>query len=352
MRINDILSNIEIPDDLNAVVQNSIRDAEMYRRKRQRYNRIFASSAAAVFVMFTSLIIGQPAWARSIPFIANVFDYVNENLIVKGQFTPYVTNINETVQSNGIGITITEIYCDGENLFISYNINSCESFSDLADTTYMGNQIELDQTITITITDGDSVPVSLDDIGNGQYVYGQFTDDHNYVGASSYLQEKEAFPEKFTADICIDEVRILSDREVNRDCAIAGNWRFSIPVEVNRTDLSVLYPDVENRGHTIDKITVSPFLVSVYTSYPDIYSDRKYIDYDVVCFSDLSDVPLACNGIAGDTQAFYKFNRADMKGSLRIYVVDYAEMRGKGENTTDENVIKKYAITDTVIQLD
>ena len=65
--------------------------------------------------MFTSLIIGQPAWARSIPFIANVFDYVNENLIVKGQFTPYVTNINETVQSNGIGITITEIYCDGEN---------------------------------------------------------------------------------------------------------------------------------------------------------------------------------------------------------------------------------------------
>ena len=216
----------------------------------------------------------------------------------------------------------------------------------------MGNQIELDQTITITITDGDSVPVSLDDIGNGQYVYGQFTDDHNYVGASSYLQEKEAFPEKFTADICIDEVRILSDREVNRDCAIAGNWRFSIPVEVNRTDLSVLYPDVENRGHTIDKITVSPFLVSVYTSYPDIYSDRKYIDYDVVCFSDLSDVPLACNGIAGDTQAFYKFNRADMKGSLRIYVVDYAEMREKGENTTDENVIKKYAITDTVIQLD
>ena len=83
---------------------------------------------------------------------------------MKGQFTPYVTNINETVQSNGIGITITEIYCDGENLFISYNINSCESFSDLADTTYMGNQIELDQTITITITDGDSVPVSLDDI--------------------------------------------------------------------------------------------------------------------------------------------------------------------------------------------
>ena len=123
-------------------------------------------------------------------------------------------------------------------------------------------------------------------------------------------------------------------------------------MEVNRTDLSVLYPDVENRGHTIDKITVSPFLVSVYTSYPDIYSDRKYIDYDVVCFSDLSDVPLACNGIAGDTQAFYKFNRADMKGSLRIYVVDYAEMREKGENTTDENVIKKYAITDTVIQLD
>ena len=196
MRIDDILSNIEIPDDLNAVVQNSICDAEMYRRKRQRYNRIFASSAAAVFVMFTSLIIGQPAWARSIPFIANVFDYVNENLIVKGQFTPYVTNINETVQSNGIGITITEIYCDGENLFISYNINSCESFSDLADTSYMGNQIELDQTITITITDGDSVPVSLDDIGNGQYVYGQFTDDHNYVGASSYLQEERSFPGK------------------------------------------------------------------------------------------------------------------------------------------------------------
>ena len=59
MRIDDILSNIEIPDDLNAVVQNSICDAEMYRRKRQRYNRIFASSAAAVFVMFTSLIIGS-----------------------------------------------------------------------------------------------------------------------------------------------------------------------------------------------------------------------------------------------------------------------------------------------------
>ena len=40
-----------------------------------------------------------------------------------------------------------------------------------------------------------------------------------------------------------------------------------------------------------------------------------------------------------------------MANSLRIYVVDYSLIRKKGEDINDETVIKKYAITNTTIQL-
>lgn len=349
MKIEQVLSNIEIPEHLNDFVHQTIQDALICKKKKVKYRRIFISSIAVLVISFSSLLIVQPAWAKSIPFISDVFDYVNEFITVKGNFTSYVTDINETAQNNNINITLTEVYCDGENLFISYNINSPDGFPEYTDTEYMENLIELES--TVTITDNNNSTYYLDELGNGQYINGKFIDDYNYAGVSSFLFEEKSFPDSFITTLQINGIKLLAEYKNEEDSMITGNWKFSIPVKVNYNDLSVVIPDAENRQHKIDKIVISPFLVTVYTSYPDIYQDRKLIDNDVVCFSDKSDQPLACNGIADRTNAFYKFNTYDMANSLRIYVVDYSLIRKKGEDINDETVIKKYAITNTTIQL-
>ena len=144
MKIEQVLSNIEIPEHLNDFVHQTIQDALICKKKKVKYRRIFISSIAVLVISFSSLLIVQPAWAKSIPFISDVFDYVNEFITVKGNFTSYVTDINETAQNNNINITLTEVYCDGENLFISYNINSPDGFPEYTDTEYMENLIVVD----------------------------------------------------------------------------------------------------------------------------------------------------------------------------------------------------------------
>ncbi len=69
-----------------------------------------------------------------------------------------------------------------------------------------------------------------------------------------------------------------------------------------------IHPEVSERGHSIDRIVVPPLLVTIYTSYPDIYLKRDSIDYLVQCFSDKSELPVAGNGTAGATAPFLYVN--------------------------------------------
>lgn len=350
MKIETMLSEIEIPDSLNEVSFSAIDDARTYIKRRRRIQTTVLSLAAVLITGVSGILIVQPAWAQEIPFIANVFEYVNDRLTMKGDYPSYVTNVNETVRDGDIGITLTEVYCDGENLFVSYNIHDFDEKSDQFAGSYLDNLVKLEGSLTLRTEDDQTV--ALEEMHNGEYVHGKFIDDKTYIGVATFLYENQKFPDKFTVDINLNRMTLLAENADDTDRMISGNWNFTIPVEVNYDDITEISPDIQKDDHSIDKIIISPFLVTVYTSYPDIYWDREYPDYAVVCFSDKSVLPLGCEAVAGHTSAVHKFSRSEMGDQLRIYIVDYQKIRDAGEDDTVEEVVEKYAITYTTLDLE
>lgn len=68
--------------------------------------------------------------------------YLYQDVIdFKGDYKEYATGTDERVQDHGITISMTEAYCDGANLFISYVIESQKKFTEYSDNQIFQNQI-------------------------------------------------------------------------------------------------------------------------------------------------------------------------------------------------------------------
>ena len=82
---------------------------------------------------FGIIHVTNPAMAENIPIIGSVFTYIQDVIDFKGDYKEYATGTDERVQDHGITISMTEAYCDGANLFISYVIESQKKFTEYSD---------------------------------------------------------------------------------------------------------------------------------------------------------------------------------------------------------------------------
>ncbi len=349
MNIKNVLSEITVPSSLDDITEQAVCRAAAKKAVHARTMKYAVSFAIAAFLFLGGITVVQPVWAREIPFFNSIFEYINEYVTVPGEYGEYASNVLTASEDNGVKINLSEIYCDGENLFISYSVESKKPFSSYEKGKYNKRQL-LTENISLTIKSG-KLTRKLETTGYGESMVGTFADDHTFAGAAYYMDEKESFPEEFTLEITIPSLKLQSDSAEKYDRLIPGVWNFSVPVTVNCKDIKTITPKVAKRGHSIDRIVVSPLLVTIYTSYPDIYLKRDSIDYLVQCFSDKSDLPVAGSGIAGATTAFDKISRSDISGTLRIYVADAKDMEKHSADENSEEDVKKYAIVHTAITL-
>ena len=331
----------EMADDVFRKIDRYEKD----RKERIKYFRSGAVIAAGLLVAVCTLVnMGAPAYARKIPLIGKVFSYLQDNLDISGYYSEYAYEVGETAENNGVSITLSELYCDGDNLYISYLVES-EKLSKLYDESCTDKQLDFESNLYVS---SEGMNKKLNDFG-ARGIEGEFIDNNTFAGIEIIsLYDGEVFPDTFNLRIDIDYVGVIKKEQTKKN-AIFGPWQFDIKVNVNHEDTKVIYPNVTKGGYGIDKVIVTPVMITVYTSYPNVYQDS--INYTVDAYSDISEgEEIIQSGVYGDTTGASKIPRNRVGEEFTIYVYEMDSL-GDDEAAGIREDVEKHAIVSTTIKL-
>lgn len=297
--------------------------------------RIMAVCATYVFLFFVAINIWAPVHARTIPFLGSAFAYVQDKLDFAGLYSNYAFEIGDTAVDNGITVTLSEIYCDGTSLYVGFVVESEKSFSEISPDDYRSGQLYYEGVAYIS---GESERKKLSDFGVTG-LEGQFYDENTFVGIETFSLDGLSFPSEFEFEMKIHSIGIKSGETVK------GKWIFSAFTESNTDDVVTYEINEEANGHTIDRIVVTPVMITVYTSYPDLYSGTTR--YSVKVFSDLSpNKDITHQGSYGSTAGITQIPRDRVDHVLYIYVLDNDQLCKTGKERGAREEIEEHAIVE------
>lgn len=307
--------------------------------------RVVAAVFAGIIVTGFSLNIFLPVYARNLPLIGNAFTFIQNNLHVVGGYSNYAFEIGDKATDNGIAITMSEAYCDGVNLYVSFVVESNEPFETWTSGEYIKRQLDYDGTVYVESSEGRML---LNDFGLAG-LEGEFTDAFTFVGVESFSLNGDTFPDEFMLDINIKSVSLMTGNSDKK--YVKGNWQFAPTIDVNADDVVTYEINKEVNGHTIDKIVVTPIYITIYTSYPEIYYGttnyevRTYTDGDV-------DEDISSQGEYGRTSGITQIPRIRVNNEMHIYVVDGTTLceTGLARGTQEES--KEHAIVSVDISIE
>lgn len=272
-------NDISIPLNIDEVIESGVSKAlaeqpHLKRSKIKKFSKVAVAGIAGVI----TLGLVNPALASRIPFIGNVFEAIEENLYFPGNYSQYATSINETAYSNGIGITLKEVVCDGQALYVTYIVENEEPFPN----TSWGNGKELDMNQLIIEESYNTLDFTKEEpnVDGFAGLEGKFVDEYTFVGVRKYnLSEiKEEIPDEFNFKT---KIIVVSNSPVNpnqKNYNKLGTWAFNIPVKVNKDlEQKITIENIENEYVKIDSVELTPFEMKVVTKY----KQGNWYDYEM-----------------------------------------------------------------------
>lgn len=215
-RVKDI--NIEVPEALKISVLETLDKLPKRKIKKKRnYKRV---AGIATFILVGSLVFNafMPAYAESLPIIGPTFKSINEVIGIGDKYVKGAKDVNIVEKYKDVTMTIKNVYYDGVDLAIAYEIQSPDGFEK--------------NPIIFPIIKKGFKRIDYDNEENK----GEFRDDNTYVGLASYV-----FPENELSD----ETKISFI--VNN---IYGDWDGYYPQKFKFN----LKLDAEDMGKSIYKI--------------------------------------------------------------------------------------------------
>ena len=245
---------IPIPSDkLDNIVSENL-DAIKKQSRKKKQHRIFASGAAAAVLItaFSAFCISNPVLASKIPLIGSIFKEVQDEQRYTGNFDEVaepLTNGN-VCTANDVTVTLSEVYCDTQALYVSVMLESAKPFSEelkkgteqdtgegIVHEFYLANSQEYDFLKTpaeyeIDNEDPDHfqwTPVAL---------RGEFTDDSTFIGSFRVdfnlypLALETETPESFHWKLTVDELATHSE-------SLTGPWTFETDVAMDLSNTAI-----------------------------------------------------------------------------------------------------------------
>ncbi len=188
-----------------------------------------------------------------------------------------------------------------------YLVESDKKFSEMEKDGYASHQIAYQADSFMDSGEGSCKLTELGAAG----LEGRFLDDRTFAGSEYYVLDGKEFPEEFNFRTHISEIELIAANVKDSSCIIKGDWNFSVPVRVNQSELSWIEVGKEVKEHSIDSVSVSPVMATIYTSYPDIYGDT--VRYDVAVIGDRSDEEIGRIAVYGKTEGITKVPREDFE---------------------------------------
>ena len=259
----------------------------------------------------------------------------------------YADEIGAVYSNNGISVTISEAYCDGTVLVLSYKVESKMAFRSYPGDTSTSVQMHYDAE---NVKNDNGKLIELEESGVAG-LEGKFLDETTFVGIEMLPLWEGSYPEEFELNVSIFGFGLQDDK--NKDVYwIPGNWRFKVPVRVNSEDIQTYEINKRNGEYSIDCVKVTPLITTVYTTYPgDEYADAPF-DYLVQAYGTLFERDISrmgrydgVHGVHGVTMIPTK----EIGDRLDIYVVD---TRGWTTEQCVKEEFEKQALVHAVINFE
>lgn len=319
------------------------------RKKLWSYEKMWftAVSGVAATILFFFILwfnAAYPTLAKNLPVIGGVFAFIQDKLEFNANYHKYASEIGTASKSNGVSITMSEAYCDGTNLFLSYKIESDTAFKDYEGDLFSLQQIASD---SVYLMEYDGKTEVLHEFGVSG-LEGRFIDGNTFAGVESFSLFDTSYPDVFDLDVTFFSLGLYENQNLS-GYRISGNWKFHVPVRVNREDIITYEPDISSNDHAIDKVIVSPVMITVYISYPDIYADNLNLLIDV--YSDPGNEPVSVMGQLDRTNGVILIPRNSIGNVLEIFICDKTDLTEDGKLITTRENIERHALLYAEINL-
>lgn len=300
--------DISVPTEkLNIVVEQNMSEIRRRYEKKKRRDYLVRGAVAAVVALFmVAVFTSDPTFAAKLPLIGHIFERVQDEQKYSGNFAEVAEPVTDknVSQSEGITITLSEIYCDPKAMYISAMIESEEPFPEEVKESNMleGDNIGYHMYLWIDQQELDFMTPLPEDYVPQQWpgeeyewtsldLKGEYLDDHTYVGAMrvNFNEAPIAYyevPEEFHWKL---KVNHIGNMYYEKD----GAWEFETDVTVDTAKFDVVEVNESMpNGNTIEKVTLTPYEV-----YIDYGYDKTKIEEGYERIDSLQSVLLDGDGI-------------------------------------------------------
>ena len=199
-----------LPEKLDLKIEDTLNNLPERSKGKGKFIKKVGIAAAIILACGVGISVGFPAFARNLPVVSSVFQYLSEKNIIDKDYVRYSDDLNMSKSYNGITVTINSIVYDGIDLSIGYTVQS---------------ENEIKETPVII---GPNIKINGKTVGFGGKGAGEFKDKKTYVGvrtvdvAMDYLPKEVTkhtvggnvkIPEEFIMDFNIREIGRASCRE-------------------------------------------------------------------------------------------------------------------------------------------
>lgn len=287
--------NIPIPEKLDEVISAKmkiIREEE----KKHKVKLWMAKGLAAAMVIVCSVVFcaKNPAFAEKLPLIGHIFetmqdsyqyfsgDYngigepleevsVTENMEDVENSTETTNASAYTKTAHGITITLSEIYCNSQALYLTMQMQSEEPFPEV-----YAWQFFTEEKFSFKSEKDFDCPL----------IQGELIDSCTFAGMIrldlDYNLEGIDIPDEITVELKINEFTgTLVDADTESGEAIDkfydGPWEFSLDVKKSTQDTQVVYIyDTNELGIGFEKVVKDRFEITMYDIYEDPSTAADY----------------------------------------------------------------------------
>lgn len=182
----DIDIDIDVPEELENRI---LKYLDELPDKKRRSKLIKTCKIAAGFIIcILSFNIIMPAYAESIPIIGPTFKSINEAIGIGNQYIEGSKDVDITKKYEDTTMTIKNIYYDGIELAIAYELKSEKGFDD--------------KPIIFPIIKRGFKDIDYKNEEND----GDFIDDNTYVGLASYAFTDNELPDKAKIEFTVNDL--------------------------------------------------------------------------------------------------------------------------------------------------
>lgn len=271
-------NNIEVPEKINSIINNSIIRAEEKQKMRKKTIKYFSAVAASLAIFIFSINI-SPVLASSLSKIPGLEYLVNLVTFDKGLGKAIENNfaqhINKSAESMNIKFTIKDIIIDKKNMIIAYEIKTTDkSYNDL--NLYMGKDaFELidyeNKSLISTIQSSSSPDESFKNTGKKEGII------------SVAFHEISEIPESLTV-----RVRKMQDGyykgQAYKNDTIDGDWTVKFNIDSKSASREPYYYPI-NKNINIGQVNILMKECIVYPTCGEIKLDlRSNKDYKFIGF--------------------------------------------------------------------